>query len=127
MNTINKVGCTIYDDLSIFNVTALQGPYLIQYDIDYDGIKETLEIRFCNPAYQSSLRGSKSSLIFIRDTTTTNYNKKRILRLTSGSGALRETSTIRNTNGDTLGVKYIPALLATADKDSKVCKINDEN
>ena len=72
-----STSCFLTDDNFQFDLTPLAGPYSIETQID--GIKKSLEVRFCNPAYINSGKG-KSSLVYILED-----DNIRAKRLTSGS------------------------------------------
>jgi hypothetical protein len=47
----NAESCVVYESLTLFNLTSIRGPYLVDLDLDNDvnNIKEKLEVHFCNP------------------------------------------------------------------------------
>jgi hypothetical protein len=51
----NAKSCIIYEDLTLFNLTSIRGPYYVELDLDNDvnGSKEKLEVHFCNPVLQN--------------------------------------------------------------------------
>jgi hypothetical protein len=75
--------CTLFDDFTFFNLENIAGPY--SKEVIVNGVSKKLEIRFCNPAYQTK-DGDKSSLAYILDEANT-----RAVRLTSGDAAMQYT------------------------------------
>ena len=65
----NAETCVVYEDLTLFNLQAIRGPYYVELDIDNDdnGSKEKLEVHFCNPVLQNETI-KKRSLIYLRNT-----------------------------------------------------------
>jgi hypothetical protein len=84
----NAESCVVYEDLTLFNLRPIRGPYYVELDIDNDenGSKEKLEVHFCNPVLQNeSIK--KRSLIYLRNTETADPQLKRAARLTSGKNS----------------------------------------
>ena len=100
--------CLVYEDLNLFNLTALRGPYFVEMDIDEDfnRTKETLEVRFCNPVLQKDATMRKS-LVFRRKTDTADDELKRAARLTSGDSSFSSKTVLRNDNGDITGINLV--------------------
>ena len=46
--------CMVEEESTLFNLTSIRGPYYVVLDFDNDanGIKENLEVHFCNPVRQ---------------------------------------------------------------------------
>jgi hypothetical protein len=51
----NAASCIVYEDLTLFNLQPIRGPYYVELDlvIDSTNIKEKLEVHFCNPVLQN--------------------------------------------------------------------------
>jgi hypothetical protein len=47
--------CEVYEDLTLFNLHPVRGPYYVELDlvIDSTKVKEKLEVHFCNPLLQN--------------------------------------------------------------------------
>ena len=47
----NAASCLVYEDLTLFNLTSIRGPYYVEFDLDNDAyaVKEKFEVHFCNP------------------------------------------------------------------------------
>ena len=47
--------CEVYEDLTLFNLHPVRGPYYVELDlvIDSTKVKEKLEVHFCNPVLQN--------------------------------------------------------------------------
>ena len=70
-NIFNAKSCIIYEDLTLFDLTSIRGPYYVELDLDNDvnGSKEKLEVYFCNPV-QQNLKYNDRSLVYLRNTKT---------------------------------------------------------
>jgi hypothetical protein len=51
----NAASCKVYEDLTLFNLNPIRGPYYIELHLDNDAHsdKDKLEIHFCNPVLQN--------------------------------------------------------------------------
>ena len=69
----NTASCEVYEDLILFNLTPIRGPYYIELHLDNDvqSAKEKLEVHFCNPVLQNEFAQNQKSLVFLRNTETT--------------------------------------------------------
>lgn len=114
--------CQVYEDLTLFNLLPVRGPYYAELDLDNDakGVKEKLEVYFCNPVKQNEAI-SKRSLVYLRNTTTANNQTKRAARLTSGDNSFSSKNVLRNGNGDITGISLI-AQDSSDDSKSAFCK-----
>jgi len=67
----NTASCLVYEDLTLFNLDPIRGPYYVELELDNDanGVKEKLEVHFCNPVLQNE-SNKKKSLVFLRNTET---------------------------------------------------------
>ena len=45
----------MYEDLTLFNLQPIRGPYYVELDLDNDDkdVKEKLEVHFCYPVLQN--------------------------------------------------------------------------
>ena len=85
----NAASCYIYEDFVLFNLNPISGPYYVELDLDEGAhtVKEKLEVRFCNPAFQNESVQKKRSLVFLRNAVTTDEQLKRAARFTSGDNS----------------------------------------
>ena len=116
--------CLVYEDLTLFNLTEIRGPYQVNFDLDKKGANndtETLEVRFCNPVLQNNAADKKKSLVFLRKTNAADDNLKRAARLTSGDISFSSKTVLRNDNGDITGITLVAQ--ESSDK-SGFCKDN---
>lgn len=69
----NAESCIIYEDLTLFNLYPIRGPYYIELDLlnDSTHIKEKLEVHFCGHVLQNESNERKRSLVYLRNTDTT--------------------------------------------------------
>jgi hypothetical protein len=51
----NAASCLVYEDLTLFNLNPIRGPYYVELHLDNDGhnVKEVLKVHFCNPVQQN--------------------------------------------------------------------------
>jgi uncharacterized protein (UPF0216 family) len=65
--------CKVYQDLTLFNLHPIRGPYYVELDLQNDStkVKEKLEVHFCNPVLQNESDEKKRSLVYLRNTETT--------------------------------------------------------
>jgi hypothetical protein len=98
----------VEEESTLFNLTAIRGPYYVKLNLDNDanGDKETLEVHFCNPVRQNGL-SVKKSLVYLRNTSTPNYQLMRAARLTSGESSFSSTNVLRNDNSDICGINLV--------------------
>jgi hypothetical protein len=101
----NAASCQVYEDLTLFNLQPIRGPYYVELDLDNDAnaVKEKLEVHFCNPVLQNDTI-KKRSLVFLRNTETADNKLKRAARLTSGDNSFSSKNVLRNGNGDISGI-----------------------
>lgn len=71
----------------------------LDLDNDANGVKEKLEVHFCNPVLQSDNIRVRS-LVYLRNTETADNLYKRAARLTSGDNSFSSKNVLRNDNGD---------------------------
>jgi hypothetical protein len=118
----NAASCQIYEDLTLFNLQPIRGPYYVELDLDNDANadKEKLEVHFCNPVLQNDTI-KKRSLVFLRDTETADNKLKRAARLTSGDNSFSSKNVLRNDNGDISGISLF-AQESSDDSKSAFCK-----
>jgi hypothetical protein len=92
----NYASCLVYVNLTLFNLQPIRGPYYVELDLDNDsnGVKEKLEVHFCNPVLQYS-SVNKRSLVFVRKTDTDDVLLKRAVRLTSGDNSFSSKNILR--------------------------------
>ena len=83
---------------------------------DDNSVKENLEVHFCYPVKQNEYDEKKRSLVFLRNTKTTDKQLKRAARLTSGEINFESKNVIRNENG------YIAGIILVAKKSSDESK-----
>lgn len=84
----NAASCFVYEDLTLFNLTSVRGPYYVELDQENDanGVQENLEVHFCNPVKQNDSNNNRS-LVYLRNIETADNQLKRAARLTSGDNS----------------------------------------
>lgn len=104
----NAASCQVYEDLTLFNLQPIRGPYYVELDIvnDANADKEKLEVHFCNPVLQNDTI-KKRSLVYIRTFETNDDKLKRAARLTSGDNSFSSKNVLRDVNGDITGISLI--------------------
>ena len=119
---LNARSCKVYEDLTLFDLQPIRGPYYAELDLDNDAnaVKEILEVHFCNPVLQNNVT-SKRSLVYLRNTETADPQLKRAARLTSGDNSFSSKNVLRNDNGDILGISLV-AQDSSDDSSSAFCK-----
>lgn len=119
----NAMSCKIYQSLTLFDLQPIRGPYFIEVDIDGDenATKEELEVHFCNPVYQKEEKGSKRSLVFVRNTATTDNQAKRQARLTSGDNSFVSTNILYGNNDEVSGIE-LDVKVTSDDSKLALCK-----
>ena len=78
----------------------------LDLDSDPNGVKEKLEVHFCNPVLQKK-SDKKRSLVYLRNTETADDQLKRAARLTSGDNSFSSKNVLRNGDGDIYGIKLV--------------------
>lgn len=121
----NADSCFVYQDLTLFNLKPIRGPYYIELDLDNDfnASKETLEVHFCNPVRQNESIKNRS-LVYIRNSETTNPQLKRSARLTSGENSFSSMNFLTNDTGDISGISLV-AYESSDESKSTFCKENN--
>ena len=118
----NSASCKVYEDLTLFDLQPIRGPYYVEMDLDGDvnAAKEKLEVHFCNPVLQNESI-NKRSLVYLRNTDTADNLLKRDARLTSGDNSFSSKDVLRNDNGDISGISLV-AQASSDDSKSAFCK-----
>lgn len=121
----NSVSCQVYESLTFFNLDPLKGPFIVDYldlDGDANGNKETLEVHFCNPVYQTKKK-EKASLLFVRNINTPrDSDEARQVRLTSGQNGYKSVEILYDANNEISGLSLVAK--DTSDE-SKLAKCKD--
>lgn len=118
----NSGSCKVYEDLTLFDLQPIRGPYYVEMDLDGDAnaVKEKLEVHFCNPVQQNKAI-TKRSLVYLRNTETAEDELKRAARLTSGDNSFSSKNVLRNDNGDISGISLV-AQASSDDSKNAFCK-----
>jgi hypothetical protein len=105
---VNADSCVVYESLALFNLNPIRGPYFFELDLDNDvhASKEKLEVHFCNPVRQNNSIESRS-LVYLRNTETSDPQLKRAARLTSGENSFSSKNRLINGTGNIYGISLV--------------------